>query len=212
MPGTTARDAASAALPVTLNGGEEAPAGAAPTDTIAGLRMRLEDGTLKRDEKVKLEQVRKILEMRAEGVSLKGIADTLGMKHGTLVSFTGRNVYRTMSAWLARKDETDLDATEQRDTRIGDLKTKRRFRRFAPQALDFIESCFQKDKKGAYADRGDAAWATKMVADGHGWTEAAPARVAKVELKFGVKIVQQAARKDDVTVAGEVIVVESTPV
>lgn len=187
-----------------------------PKSANRGLVRRLLDNTLAPAEREKLGRVEDVMRLEHEGLKLPAIAAELGLTVDALRSWVRTEEYRIFRKYLTERTQLTDDVTLQ-DRR---KRRRRRWEGFGDRALDYYDFAFKRDKKGGYEDPDRAERAAKLVAQGEGWTEPAPAAVKPRDLKSGIIQAQMAAiaaadRKETVvrvTVGDTTVEVGSRPV
>lgn len=174
---------------------------------VAGLKRRLDTDTLSDADKERLELTRRLRELRAEGRSFEECGELLAVNPKTLAKFARGGVFKLLSDHLEGLESGEDAEASERLVR----QAKQDFAGLAPSAIAFLRSCFKRTEDGKdFADRGDAQWATQLVAKGIGLTEPQNAVRPVIQINLGVIQAElQEVGRDDASAASAVI--EVTP-
>lgn len=166
------------------------------------LARRLEDGTLTSAESAALTRTRFLVEKRREGWKMAHIAEALHVSPKSLAAFVGTGQFRVMARWMQEKAKAPDDVAKIERAR----DERERLELMGPKALDYLESCFDRDKDGKYVSRQDAKFATTFLGKSKGWDEPEGGK-RQIDVKVGVIQKQQRAiAESDKAFHGAVVV------
>lgn len=153
------------------------------TGIAAGLQRRLETDTLTQEDRERIELVRRVKEMRADGKTFDEIGPLVDYNPKSLAKFVRGGVYKLLSDHLESLDNVTDEKAVERVVR----RAKQDFAGLTPSAIAFLKTCFKRTPDGKeFLDPGLAQWATNLVAKGTGLTE--PSHVVRpvIQINLGV--------------------------
>lgn len=148
---------------------------------VMALEQRLADGTLTPEDKEKLDLTRRVRELRLAGNTYAKCAEELGLKQKNLEAFARAGVYKTLSAHVAAMEEGSEEVATERVIK----QTRNEFALCGPLAARVVRESFKRDADDALVDKGQAMWATQMVAKGLGLTEPQSAGRPTITINIG---------------------------
>lgn len=151
---------------------------------VKALARRLEDGTLSPQDKEKLDLTRRVRELRSKGYTFAKCAAELGVNQKNLEGFARAGIYKLLGNYLESLEEGSEEKSIERVTR----QTRTEFALCGPLASRVIRESFKRDENDELVDKGQANWATQIVAKGLGLTE--PQSVGRPVVNINIGTIQ----------------------
>ncbi len=148
----------------------------APGARVLALKRRLGTDTLTPDDGERLALARRLRELRREGKTLEECGALLGQHPKMLGHFMRRGVYKLLSDYLERVERGEDAQAIERTVRWA----RGEFVKLAPDAIEYFESCFERNPPEEWAERGrwkddaKARWAAQLIAKGVGLLDPQP--------------------------------------
>jgi hypothetical protein len=143
---------------------------------VLAVKRRLDTDTLTPDDMERLELTRRLRELQREGKTLEECGAILGLHPKTLGHFMRRGVYKLLCDYLERVERGEDAQAVERMMRWARVE----FVRLAPYAIEYFESCFERNLAEEWAERGrwkddaKARWAAQLIAKGIGLLDPQP--------------------------------------
>jgi hypothetical protein len=167
---------------------------------VAALQKRIASDMLTPLDKERMATARELRALRKKGLSFRACAEEMG-KSETRVKELAQNAnYKLFCEYF--------DSVEQgTDAQVVDKlvrKAKQEFAAFAPDALSYFRTCYERNppeehaEKGEFKDDAKAMWATERVAKGLGLTEPETAVRPVVQINIAhIRMEQAMVAADD---------------
>jgi hypothetical protein len=133
---------------------------------VLGVKRRLETDTLTPGDKKRLELTKRLRELVRQGKTLKECGAMLGLHPKMLGHFMRRGVFKLLCDYFERVERGEDAQAVERMMRWA----RAEFVGLAPYAIEYFESCFERNPPEEWAERGrwkddaKARWAAQLVA------------------------------------------------
>jgi hypothetical protein len=140
---------------------------------VTSFKRRLVSGTPTPEDQQRLVLAKAIMQARAEGVSMRSLARTLGIVEATLVSFASRGICTAAIEYIKERETSSDDKIRA----AREVEERDEVDSLAPFAISFLRDAFRKEEKvnkagekaSDWVDPGLAMWATEQLIKGKGW-------------------------------------------
>ena len=178
-------------------------------NSVIAFKRRLMQGALTPADRQRLTLAKAIREARAQGMSMRALARTLGLTENSVLGFAARGICTAALHWLAEKEHTPGDkARAEREAAERD-----EIESLGPHAITFLRDAFRREEKrhpetgepvSEWVDPGLAMWATGEIIKTRGWNQprGAGARVVNINIQMKDRVLGSILDDEEKTAEG----------